>query len=106
MNDFSPRDLAQLAELQIDAGRAADQLTRLRAGQVATRLERPCTPGDGILRLHPEEHAALEKAFTAAVAAGRLQRFVPASGAASRMFSQLHADAALLEAIDTIAPAI
>lgn len=89
--EFSATDLDQLDEHGIPADRAARQLGLLRIGQAWTRLERPCRPGDGIL--HMEDPSGLfGQAFNKAVVAGRLTRFVPASGAATRMFRQLYAD--------------
>jgi hypothetical protein len=99
--NFSADDLKQLKALHIEPSQAARQLARLRTGQVDITLERPCTPGDGIVQISSDSHDSLNKAFAKAVAAGRLLRFVPASGAASRMFSQLHADAATLAACRT-----
>ena len=99
--NFSSDDLQQLKALNIEPSKAASQLNWLRTGQVDVKLERPCIPGDGIVQIQPESHAYLNKSFARAVAKGRLRRFIPASGAASRMFSQLHADAAVLEACST-----
>ena len=96
--NFSAKDLQQLKALNITPSKAASQLTLLNAGQAGIKLDRPCTPGDGIVQIQPEAHNYLNKAFAAAVAKGRLARFVPASGAASRMFSPLLADTAVLEA--------
>lgn len=102
--DFSPQDLKQLGELNIEPAIAARQLALLRSGPAAIRLDRPCTPGDGIVRISPADHARLEKAFASALAAARLQRFIPASGAASRMFSPLQVDAGLLADCQRVAP--
>lgn len=95
--NFSAADLKQLEEHAVEPSRAARQITRLRTGQVNIRLDRPCTPGDGIIQIHPDRHDALHKYFTRAVSSGRLLRFVPASGAASRMFAQLQADKEIFE---------
>ena len=102
--NFSADDLKQLKALNIEPSRAARQLARLRAGQVDVKLERPCVLGDGIISLQASTHDYLNKSFAAAVATGRLARFIPASGAASRMFSQLHAEAATLEACRSAQP--
>lgn len=62
------------------------QLAILRDPPPYTRLLRACTPGDGI---HVLSDAAVEGALArhaAAAAAGRFLCFVPASGAATRMF--------------------
>jgi hypothetical protein len=95
--NFSTDDLKQLRALNIEPSRAARQLTRLHTGQVDVKLVRPCVLGDGIISLQENMYDYLNKSFAAAVATGRLVHFIPASGAASRMFSQLHADAATLE---------
>jgi hypothetical protein len=96
--NFSADDLKQLKALRIEPSQAARQLAWLRTGQVNIKLERPCTRGDGIVQIDPGSHDSLNNSFAKAVTARRLLRFVPASGAASRMFSQLHADAATLAA--------
>ena len=89
--NFSTADLKQLKQLGIDPAQATRQINLLRTGQVDIKLERPCIVGDGIIQLQPEANTRLQRAFEKAVEAGRLLRFVPASGAASRMFSQLQA---------------
>ena len=89
--NFSTEDLNQLKQLGIDPAHANRQITLLRTGQIDIKLERPCIVGDGIIQLQPEANAHLQRAFEKAAEAGRLRRFVPASGAASRMFSQLQA---------------
>lgn len=94
MADFTPADLAQLAAHGIPAAEAERQLAQLRHGQTWTRLERPCTSGDGIRQLAAERQPVLRQRFAAAAREGRLIRFVPASGAATRMFQPLHAPAA------------
>jgi hypothetical protein len=53
------------------------------------RLHRPCTPGDGIHRLTREEATAYRRLQEETAGEGRFQKFVPASGAASRMFQDL-----------------
>ncbi|NOR49569.1 MAG: DUF4301 family protein, partial [Desulfuromonadales bacterium] len=102
--NFSANDLKQLKALNIEPSRAARQLTRLRTGQVDVKLERPCILGDGIISLQENTHDYLTKSFAATVASGRLVRFIPASGAASRMFSQLHVEAATLDACRSAQP--
>ena len=52
-------------------------------------LDRPCTLGDGIVVLEDSESRRCLEAWDAARVAGRFLKFVPASGAASRMFQSL-----------------
>ncbi|MCK4536964.1 MAG: DUF4301 family protein, partial [Desulfuromonadales bacterium] len=96
--EFSTSDIRQLETDGIGPVRAERQLALLRAGQTWTKLERPCCPGDGIIQFDRRELAVLDRYFEQAIADERLIRFVPASGAASRMFSQLYADRATFEA--------
>jgi len=91
---LSSADLERLAARGIPAAEAVRQLERLRRPPAPARLVRPCTVGDGIERLDPGARPDLLARAEAARGAGRLARFVPASGAASRMFRAL---AAVLE---------
>lgn len=96
--NFSTEDLQQLQQSGIEPERAVRQIGLLRSGQTHVRLERACTPGDGILQLHNDAMPRLETSFESAAASGRLLRFVPASGAASRMFQPLYAPPDVLNA--------
>lgn len=91
MSDFSPADLAQLAVHGIAAAEAERQLAQLRHGQAGTQLARPCTVGDGIRQLPVGQQPALLAGFAAAAGAGGVTRFIPASGAATRMFQPVQA---------------
>ena len=53
------------------------------------KLIRPCTKGDGIRIIDEEEYNELISEFQLAVDDDRITKFVPASGAASRMFKTL-----------------
>lgn len=88
---FSAADLAQLASAGITPEEAERQLELLAAPPPRTRLLRPATPGDGVVRLSEARRAALEERGRAARDVGRLSKFVPASGAATRMFRALAA---------------
>ena len=63
-------------------------IQQFQQGFPPIQLERACTLGDGIARI-PAETDHLFQLHTEAAAAGRLIKFVPASGAASRMFQRL-----------------
>ncbi|MCB9666424.1 MAG: DUF4301 family protein [Alphaproteobacteria bacterium] len=82
-------DEATRAEIRA-AGRDPDaaqgQLDRLLGPPTPTLLVRPATVGDGIRVIEDGQAGRLEAAHEAAARAGRLRAFVPASGAASRMF--------------------
>ena len=91
--DWTPRDLEILRLHAIPVEEAERQLRLFARPPHFLHLDRPCTIGDGIRRLGETEHATYLEAYEAARLAGRFLKFVPASGAASRMF------AALLEAL-------
>ena len=86
---FEGADRRVLAARGVSEQEAARQIVTLRRAPCWTRLDRPCTVGDGIRRLTEDDHAALLEAHGAAAAAGRFTKFVPASGAATRMFREL-----------------
>jgi hypothetical protein len=65
------------------------QLALLASPPPPLRLARPATAGDGIVRLPAGDHTALLALADEAARAERLTKFVPASGAASRMFAFL-----------------
>src|SRR5215467_1607555 len=86
---FTAADLHQLAALGIAPAEAERQIELFRNPPPYTRLVRPCRIGDGIRLLALGEHPGLLAAFEDAAARGRLGKFVPASGAATRMFQAL-----------------
>jgi hypothetical protein len=82
-------DLAQLAAAGIRPEEAERQLALLASPPPRARLLRAATPGDGVLILSEARRAELERRGREAADAGRLSKFVPASGAATRMFRAL-----------------
>ena len=71
--------------------RALAHLEAFRAGQRFALLDRPCAVNDGIARLSAAEAESHAAACDAAAAESRVLCFVPASGAATRMFKGLSA---------------
>ncbi|HEV2845006.1 MAG TPA: DUF4301 family protein, partial [Thermoanaerobaculia bacterium] len=86
---FTERDLRQLSEMGIPREEAARQVDLFRNPPPFTRVLRPCRPGDGIRAISEAEHPALLSQYDAAARRGRISKFVPASGAATRMFKEL-----------------
>ena len=83
-------DHEQLEAHGIGVGEARRQLALLRDPPPKTKLVRPAVVGDGILPLpRGAEAVRLAEEGRCAARAGRLIRFVPASGAASRLFAEL-----------------
>ncbi len=65
------------------------QLQQLRQGVQPLHLARPCGIGDGIAQLSLQHIAKYHRQFQNAYATGRVSKFIPASGAATRMFQDL-----------------
>jgi hypothetical protein len=86
---FTTQDLTRLAERGISPEDAREQLERLNRPPEYVRLVRPCTVGDGIEVLDDDRVAELHDVHARATREGRFSKFVPASGAASRMFREL-----------------
>ncbi len=87
--ELSAADLEQLAARGIDAREAERQLRLLREPPHPPRLLRPCTVGDGIRRLDAHEQEAMRATWRSWTRGEGAAKLVPASGAASRMFSTL-----------------
>ena len=66
-----------------------EQIKSFEKGIPYQKLVRPCTKGDGIIVIDEDYFEELISEYQLAVDAGRITKFVPASGAASRMFKKL-----------------
>ena len=82
-------DRAQLAAAGIPAGEVERQLALFRSPPSGVRLVRPCRRGDGVRVLSGSDETLLLETWREAARKGRFSKFVPASGAASRMFKSL-----------------
>jgi hypothetical protein len=87
---FTRADYEQMEQLGISEAEVERQLSIFRKGVQPIQLERPCTVGDGIERLEPDQQDLLMERWQQGATEGRLGEFVPASGAATRMFAFLH----------------
>lgn len=88
---LTPDDVEELAAHGLTEAEALRQLELLRDPPARLRLERAATVGDGIETVPGPRREPLAALAREAAAAGRLRAFVPASGAASRMFQDLSA---------------
>jgi len=86
---FTKRDLVQLDQRGISRDRATSYLETFARGLPYSVLDRACTVGDGITVVHPTELDRYVGLSEEAARSGRLSKFVPASGAATRMFQSL-----------------
>lgn len=86
---LSAADLAEIEARGIERQEIERQLALHASPPPKAVLDRPCTVGDGIETLAPERAPALERLAAEAAADGRIRVFIPASGAATRMFESL-----------------
>jgi len=88
-NGFTPKDIDQIEAHGLAPEQVTAQLAHFRHPPPLFRPDRPCTIGDGIRSIpEPEQHRLIERYDHHPPARGCL-KFVPASGAASRMFRDL-----------------
>ena len=84
---FNLYDLEQLSQAGISAEQAERQLQNFRAGFPYLPIVAPAVPGKGITQLDADAQAALVQLFDNW--SGSRVKFIPASGAATRMFRSL-----------------
>lgn len=87
---FSQSDREQFKKLGITPGQIQSQLDLFAKGPPRVTLQAPCTVGKGIRVFSGKELQELDGCFEQAQRQGRAMQFIPASGAASRMFRELH----------------
>ena len=116
MNDttFSKKDLEDILAHGLKPETITEQLDLFQRGVFTPELIAPCTIGNGVRMLSADDGSRLTAAFRQAAQNGRITKFVPASGAATRMFknllaaynhpdrSYLSSDSSVTELIDKI----
>ena len=89
---LSERDLKQIADKGISEKQIENQLNEFKTGFPFLRLEAAASVEHGIVATTEESRAKFEKSWEQYKAAGKkVVKFVPASGAASRMFKDMFA---------------
>ena len=88
---LTTKDIQQFREQGIPLEEVERQLERFRRGFPFADIRRPATPGDGISVLSNEEEDRLINLYEKKADVFNIGKFVPASGAASRMFKSLFA---------------
>jgi hypothetical protein len=83
---FSDEDLKAITAKGNDVLQVLEQLEIFRRETKPIRLIRPVCVGDGIVQIPPNEREAFVSLHNQAAEKGRMLKFVPASGVASRMF--------------------
>ncbi|HIN33274.1 MAG TPA: DUF4301 family protein [Nitrospirales bacterium] len=86
---FTQLDLQLFASRGLTESQIRSQLETLKNGIPHVQIHRPCTIGDGITAINPSTIDSLITKYVEAASAGRTMKFVPASGAATRMFKVL-----------------
>lgn len=100
---FTPTDLALMAAKGIATEKANRQIEYFRKGFPFLPIDRAAVVGDGILRLAPQDAQKYAAQYDASKC--KALKFVPASGAATRMFKELFEyvqDGKHSPAIDTV----
>ncbi|NEV94670.1 DUF4301 family protein [Psychroflexus sp. YR1-1] len=83
-----PNDLSRIQKHELTAEKIEQDLEHLKTGFPKVDIVKPATLTDGIINLTAEEKAELMEVYQNS--AVKVLKFVPASGAASRMFRLLH----------------
>ncbi len=86
---FSENDLDQIREKGISRESIEQQLENFRRGFPPIALVEPATAGNGIIRLSDEEIHAYSDKYRKWQGQLQIVKFIPASGAATRMFKGL-----------------
>ena len=89
MVDFTDQDYKLLESKGIPKKKVLDQIATFKEGIPFIQLEKPAVISDGILAFDKQEESRLVKIFEEKKSGIELLKFVPASGAASRMFKTL-----------------
>jgi hypothetical protein len=83
---FTQKDKDQIASQGLSIEQIREQIKIFKEGAVPLKLNRPCKIGDGIRVVTEKEGKILAQLHDEEARTGRMLKFVPASGAASRMF--------------------
>jgi hypothetical protein len=94
---FTKNDLARFTTKGISQEQVINQIELFKKGFPFAKLQAAAVVGNGILRFNPQEVDERKAYFEANAGKYHLLKFVPASGAASRMFKHLFEFRALLD---------
>lgn len=86
---FEEKDLKQFSEKGISADQAKQQIENFKKGFPFVKLLNPAVIDDGILKTDWNELQRLVQFYEEATSGKKVLKFVPASGAATRMFKDL-----------------
>lgn len=86
---FNEKDLQQIERHGLTAETVARQIENFRRGFPFLSVVRAASPGDGVCVMERAEADAAVRRYEEAAGQMRVVKFVPASGAATRMFKEL-----------------
>jgi len=88
---FTEKDISLLKEKSITIEAVTEQIDRFKTGFEMLDVIRPATPNDGIKILNDKQKENFSNLYDNSVKKGlTVMKFVPASGAATRMFKDLY----------------
>ncbi|MGI9541749.1 MAG: DUF4301 family protein [Cyclobacteriaceae bacterium] len=88
---FTSDDIVQLNAIGIDQEQVKAQVHQFEEGFPFLHIMKAATVAEGIIRLEEDDVADHVKSYKKLIAGRKVMKFVPASGAASRMFKELFA---------------
>jgi hypothetical protein len=86
---FIQKDLTQIANKGMEVTAVEEQINNFKTGFPFANIQKAATIGDGILQVSETEQAEYIRLYNEKSKPLDVYKFVPASGAASRMFKQL-----------------
>ena len=89
MSQFAEQDLLQIREHGLTPEAVELQIENFKRGFPYLKVVKAASPGDGIVVASPERIAAAVERYDRSLSGRRVVKFVPASGAATRMFKEL-----------------
>jgi len=91
MSQFSEQDLRQIREHGLTPEAVERQIENFKRGFPFLKVVKAASPGEGVAVPSAEEVAAAVARYDGALSEKKVVKFVPASGAATRMFKELFA---------------
>lgn len=87
---FSPSEIEEIKSRGSNPDQVIEQIKNFEKGFPFLKIIKAATIGDGIVKLDDKEKNRLQKRFEEGIKKNKVVKFVPASGAASRMFKDLY----------------
>ncbi|MUP45345.1 DUF4301 family protein [Gramella sp. BOM4] len=88
--NFTEKDILQIQEKGLSTSEVEDQISIFKRGNIKVNITEAATVGNGISRINEDEKKKLISYYESEKEQDSLLKFVPASGAATRMFKALH----------------